>query len=53
MGTRGFKPIRHRGRYYCFYNRFDSYPERLGKEIQNEIPTAPEAYAKWLLEQRE
>ena len=53
MGTRGFKTIRYRGRYYCFYSRFDSYPEGLGKQIQNEIPTTPEAYAEWLFEQRE
>lgn len=53
MGTRGFKTIRYRGRYYCFFNRLDSYPEGLGREIQHEIPEAPEAYAKWLSEQRE
>lgn len=53
MGTRGFKTIRYRGRYYCFFSRLDSYPEGLGKEILNEIPTTPEAYAEWLLEQRE
>lgn len=53
MGTRGFKTVRHRGRYYCFYTRYDSYPEGLGKKIQSKVPTNPEAYAKWLAEQRE
>ena len=52
MGTRGFRVIRFRGRYYRFYNGHDSYPEIFGKWIVSKIPTDPEAYQKWLAKQR-
>ena len=52
MGTRGYKIIRFRGRYYCFYNHFDSYPANYGEELVDWIPDDPEEYQKWLAEQR-
>ena len=52
MGTRGYRVIRFRGRYYCFYNHYDSYPENLGNSIVHEIPTDPTAYQQWLIKQR-
>lgn len=48
MGTRGYRVTRFRGRYYCFYNNSNSFPEVLGKFIVSEIPTDPEAYQRWL-----
>ncbi|GLA14709.1 hypothetical protein AnigIFM62618_001148 [Aspergillus niger] len=44
MGTRGLVYIRCRGRYFVYYNQFDSYPEGLGDAIVNEIPEDPEKY---------
>lgn len=52
MGTRGYKIIRFRGRYYCFYNHFDSYPDCYGAGLVSEIPSDPEEYQKWLAKQR-
>ena len=52
MGTRGLRIVRHRGRYYVYWNQYDSYPEGLGKEIVSEIPKSPEAFATWLADQR-
>ena len=52
MGTRGYKIIRFRGRYYCFYNHFDSYPDFFGASLVSEIPSDPEEYQKWLAKQR-
>lgn len=51
--TEGYRVIRFRGRYYCFWNRWDSYPHGLGKKIVSEIPIHPEAYQQWLAERRE
>ena len=48
MGTRGFKAHRFRGRFYIFYNHWDSYPQGLGNDIVSEIPTNPDEYRKWL-----
>ncbi|RAH62197.1 F-box domain protein [Aspergillus piperis CBS 112811] len=48
MGTRGLFFIRCRGRYFVYYNQFDSYPEGLGDAILNEIPEDPEKYQEWL-----
>lgn len=45
--------IRFRNRYYRFYNHWDSYPKRLGKDIAREIPTDPAAYQEWLAQQRQ
>lgn len=44
MGTRGFVFIRCRGRYFIYYNHWDSYPEGLGEAIVSKIPTDPEKY---------
>ncbi|KAI9799426.1 MAG: hypothetical protein M1825_004526 [Sarcosagium campestre] len=52
MGTRGYKVFRFRGRYYAFYNHFDSYPDGLGAAIVREIPSNPDAYQEWLAERR-
>lgn len=53
MGTRGYRVIRFRNRYYRFYNHYDSYPEGLGKDIATQIPQDPAAYQKWLTQQRQ
>ena len=52
MGTRGLRIVRHRGRYYVYWNQYDSYPEGLGKEIVSEIPKSPKAFETWLADQR-
>ncbi len=52
MGTRGYKITRFRGRYYCFYNHWDSNPDGYGACLVNEIPNDPEEYQKWLAQQR-
>jgi len=44
MGTRGYVFIRCRGRYFVYYNHWDSYPEGLGEAIIAKIPTDPEKY---------
>jgi len=33
MGTRGFYGLRFRGRYYLWFNRWDSYPTGLGNQL--------------------
>ncbi|KAE8352822.1 hypothetical protein BDV28DRAFT_134461 [Aspergillus coremiiformis] len=48
MGTRGLLFIRCRGRYFVYYNQFDSYPEGLGDAIVQNIPEDPEKYHEWL-----
>lgn len=53
MGTRGFRIVKYRGRYWIFYNHWDSYPEGLGKSLVEGIPANPEDYRKWLQSQRE
>ncbi|CAF9940890.1 hypothetical protein IMSHALPRED_002210 [Imshaugia aleurites] len=52
MGTRGYKLIRFRGRYYRYYNHYDSYPDSFGAGLVSEIPRDPEGYQKWLAKQR-
>jgi len=49
MGTRGYVALRFRGRYYIFYNHFDSYPENLGEKLIGTIPTDPEEYSSKFL----
>lgn len=44
MGTRGLVFIRCRGKYFVYYNQFDSYPEGLGEAIVQQIPGNPEKY---------
>ncbi|KAI9782560.1 MAG: hypothetical protein M1839_004804 [Geoglossum umbratile] len=48
MGTRGFYIYRYNGRYYVYYNHWDSYPEGLGSWIVEDIPTDPDEYRAWL-----
>ncbi|CEN59710.1 hypothetical protein ASPCAL02154 [Aspergillus calidoustus] len=48
MGTRGLLFIRWEGRYYVYYNHYDSYPEGLGEAIVENIPITPEEYQEWL-----
>ena len=50
MGTRGLYFIRCRGRYFVYYNQFDSYPEGLGVAIVDEIPQDPKKYQGELLD---
>ena len=52
MGTRGYKLIRFRGRYYRFYNHYDSYPDCYGAGLVSEIPSDAEEYQRWLAKQR-
>jgi hypothetical protein len=55
MVTRGFKVYRHKGRYYVYYNHYDSYPEGLGLELLHEIPrnVSKEEFEGWLRKTRE
>ncbi|KAL4787266.1 hypothetical protein BJX76DRAFT_31168 [Aspergillus varians] len=53
MGTRGLVFIRCNGRYYIYYNRWDSYDDGLGQAIVNKIPADPEKYQVWLENMRE
>ncbi|KAE8318955.1 hypothetical protein BDV41DRAFT_571278 [Aspergillus transmontanensis] len=48
MGTRGLVFIRCHGRYFVYYNQFDSYPEGLGEAIVQQIPENIEKYHEWL-----
>lgn len=52
MGTRGLRIVKYRGRYWIFYNHYDSYFEGMGDSLVGIIPTDPEGYQKWLLAQR-
>jgi hypothetical protein len=38
MGTRGQKVYRHKGRYYVYYNHFDSYPSFFGLAVLRKVP---------------
>lgn len=53
MGTRGYRIIKFKGRFWIFYNNYDSYPDGLGKSLVNGIPVDPEEYQKWLQSQRD
>ena len=49
MGTRGYLYVRYHGRFFVYYNHFDSYPDGLGEAILALIPTDPEEYrGKWM-----
>lgn len=52
MGTRGLRIILFRGRYFIYYNQYDSYPQGLGKELVSNVPTDPEQYQEWLESER-
>lgn len=45
--------MRFRGRYWCFYNHWDSYFEGMGDSLVETIPTDPDEYQKWLQALRE
>ncbi|KAL8834373.1 MAG: hypothetical protein Q9170_003783 [Blastenia crenularia] len=47
METRGLRIVRYRGRYWCFYNHWDSYLEGMGSSLVKSIPTDPEEYKQW------
>ncbi|KAL6712735.1 hypothetical protein ACLMJK_009673 [Lecanora helva] len=53
MGTRGFKIVKFRGRYWHFYSLRDSYPEGLGEAIVRKIPKDSAGYQAWLHSQRD
>lgn len=44
MGTRGYKIVRYKGRYWVYYNHYDSYPENFGVKIVSRIPVDPAEY---------
>lgn len=44
MGTRGYRIVRYRGRYWIYYNHYDSYPEHLGAGIVAGVPVDPKEY---------
>ncbi|KAF1960912.1 hypothetical protein CC80DRAFT_489144 [Byssothecium circinans] len=48
MGTRGLYAYKYRGRYYVYYNHWDSYPEGLGKELAGNVPSDPDKFKAWL-----
>ncbi|KAM5431570.1 hypothetical protein McanMca71_004805 [Microsporum canis] len=52
MGTRGYKIVRYKGRYWVYYNHYDSYPENFGVKIVSRIPVDPAEYKAWLEKQR-
>ncbi|CAL1699471.1 unnamed protein product [Somion occarium] len=53
MGTRGYRVYRHKGKYFISYNHFDSYPEGLGVQLLQEIPTDPEEFELWVQHHRQ
>jgi hypothetical protein len=44
MGTRGYYAFVFRGRFYVYYNHWDSYPAGLGKIIVDKIPEDPDTF---------
>lgn len=52
MRTRGFKAWRFRKRHYTLYNNKDSYPDHLGMQIVQRIPSDREKYLAWLQAER-
>ena len=55
MGTRGYKVYRHKGRYYIYYNHFDSYPSGLGLDLLRKIPrnVPKDEFEEWVRKTRE
>src|SRR5690349_5137372 len=45
MGTRGYFAFRYKGKYYVFYNQYDSYPDGLGAALVKQLNE--ENIAKW------
>ncbi|KAI0263327.1 hypothetical protein BGY98DRAFT_1182102 [Russula aff. rugulosa BPL654] len=55
-GDRVIVPVyRHKGRYYVYYNHWDSYPHGLGLEVLHEIPrnVSKEEFEEWVRKTRE
>ncbi|KAI0913057.1 hypothetical protein F4823DRAFT_103394 [Ustulina deusta] len=52
MGTRGLYVYKWRGRYYVYYNHWDSYPSGLGEDLVKGIPVSPGRYQEWLRQKR-
>ena len=50
MGTRGYKVYRYNGRYFIYYNHWDSYPDGYGVDVLREIPrnVSKEMFEKWV-----
>ncbi|KAJ7726276.1 hypothetical protein DFH07DRAFT_896622 [Mycena maculata] len=54
MGTRGYWFYHHKGWYYVYFSRLDSYPQGLGIQVASQIPVGdPENYQNWLKALRE
>ncbi|EFR02600.1 hypothetical protein MGYG_05597 [Nannizzia gypsea CBS 118893] len=52
MGTRGYRVVRYRGRYFVYYNHLDSYPEHFGKQVVSKVPVDRKEYEEWLQQER-
>jgi hypothetical protein len=54
MGS-GNKVYRHKGRYYVYYNHWESYPSGFGLEVLHEIPrnVSKEEFEEWVRKTRE
>ncbi|KAI1119766.1 hypothetical protein F5Y10DRAFT_291013 [Nemania abortiva] len=52
MGTRGWFVYKWQGKYYVYFNRLDSSPSGLGRNIIITIPSEPEQYQAWLQRMR-
>ncbi|RMJ03715.1 hypothetical protein CDV36_014759 [Fusarium kuroshium] len=50
MGTRGLWAFRHGGRYYIFWNEYDS--DELGETLALGVPRDPSEFQAWLDEKR-
>ena len=46
MGTGGLKIVRYVGKYYVYWNRYDSYLDGVGSEIVEMIPSDPTQYQR-------
>jgi hypothetical protein len=55
MGTNGNRVYRHKGRYYVYFNHWDSYPHGLGLEVLHKIPrnVSREEFEEWVRNTRE
>jgi hypothetical protein len=55
MGTRGQKVYRWKGRYFVYYNHWDSYPSHFGLKVLHEIPrnVSKEDFEEWVRLTRE
>ena len=55
MGTRGHKVYRHKGRYFVYYNHWDSYPSGFGLKVLHGIPrgVSKEEFEEWVRRTRE